>query len=90
MHTIYYVPAACRERCTAGLINVRLGVILKFCFQNLLAFKYQRDTQFVRVIAEIVSSIIILRRLSCPLCLMLPCNGLFLCFEPFFAVGSHF
>jgi hypothetical protein len=39
MRTINYVPAACRERCTTRLVNIR--VILKFSFKNLRAYEYR-------------------------------------------------
>jgi hypothetical protein len=38
MCTLYYVPAECKERCTARPINIR--VILKFSSKQMLAFKY--------------------------------------------------
>ncbi len=40
MRTIYYVPAACRERCTIRLVNIRVIINLKFSFKILRAFKY--------------------------------------------------
>ena len=38
MCTINYVPAACRERCTTRLVNIR--VIIKISFKNWRAYKY--------------------------------------------------
>ena len=80
MCTIYYVPAACRERCTTDWS-------ISESFSSLVLNGTQT---FVRQIDDIVPCMIILRRFRCLPCPIRPSNGSFLCFEHVLIIGGRF